>query len=386
MPAEERAELGALPVPLADGRLVRGPRGLLLPGPGLEHADRLAVLGLRVVDPEAAHPLLARLGAVEATPRSVLEDPATRAAVRNSYESAVEAGFDDDSPQRLADAVLGLLAALDVAPGEYPWLAELALPGEDGDWYPAGELLLPGAPLAGSFAGDAPFGTVDPELVERHGADALQAAGVLWSFGLLAAEDVELDESRIDLDLDGADQWAADTRDRLRSAEVASRRCRRSPSSSPPSGTSTWSTGPLAAGPGPADPAAAARRADRADPRPPPRRPARRRPVLHRLVAAPSRDPRRAAPIGPTRSGRRPAAGRPVRPVGRRDAGADRRSPASSPIPRSPARSASGLPSPPCSPSPAARTSCWAGWPTRRGRSPGPSYGHCGWPSRPPTG
>src|SRR6185437_7798936 len=31
----DRAELGALPVPLADGRLVRGPRGLLLPGPGL---------------------------------------------------------------------------------------------------------------------------------------------------------------------------------------------------------------------------------------------------------------------------------------------------------------------------------------------------------------
>ncbi len=218
VPAEERAELGALPVPLADGRLVRGPRGLLLPGPGLEHAGRLAVLGLRVVAPEAAHPLLARLGAVEATPRSVLEDPATRAAVGNSYDGAVEAAYDDDSPQRLADAVLGLLAALDVAPGEYPWLAELALPGADGDWYPAGELLLPGAPLAGVIAGDAPFGTVDQDLVARHGRQALQAAGVLWSFGLLTAEDVELDESRLDLDLDGADEWAADTRDRLRLA------------------------------------------------------------------------------------------------------------------------------------------------------------------------
>ena len=184
VPPEERAELGALPVPLADGRLVRGPRGLLLPGPGLEHADRLAVLGLRVVAPEAAHPLLTRLGAVEATPRSVLEDPATRAAVKNSYDGAVEAAYDDDSPQRLADAVLGLLAALDIAPGEYPWLAELALPGEDGDWYPAGELLLPGAPLAEVIADDAPFGTAASDLVERHGAEALRAAGVLWSFGL----------------------------------------------------------------------------------------------------------------------------------------------------------------------------------------------------------
>jgi hypothetical protein len=214
VPGEERAELGALPVPLADGRLVRGPRGLLLPGPGLEHADRLAVLGLRVIHPQAAHPLLARLGAVEATPRSVLEDPATRAAVKNSYDSAVEAAYDDDSPGRLADAVLGLLTALDIAPGEYPWLTELALPGEDGDWYPAGELLLPGAPLAGVIASDAPFGTIAPDLVDRHGADALRAAGVLWSFGLLTAEDVELDESQIDLDLDGADEWAADTRDR----------------------------------------------------------------------------------------------------------------------------------------------------------------------------
>jgi hypothetical protein len=221
VPAEERAELGALPVPLADGRVVRGPRGLLLPGPGLDHADRLAVLGLRVVDPRAAHPLLTRLGAVEATPRSVLEDPATRAAVKNSYDNAIEAGYDDDSAQRLADAVLGLLAALDVAPGEYPWLAGLALPGEDGDWYPAGELLLPGAPLAEVIADDAPFGTVSQDLAERRGADALRAAGVLWSFGLLTAEDVELDESQIDVDLDGAAEWAADTSNRLRSAEDA---------------------------------------------------------------------------------------------------------------------------------------------------------------------
>jgi hypothetical protein len=218
VPAEERAELGALSVPLADGRVVRGPRGLLLPGPGLERTDRLGVLGLRVVDPRASHPLLARLGAVEATPRSVLEDPATRAAVKNSYDGAVEAAYDDDSPRRLADAVLSLITALDIAPGEYPWLAELALPGEDGDWYPAAELLLPGAPLTGIFAGDSPFGTVDPELVERHGPDALRAAGVLSSFGLLTAEDVELDEAEIDLDLDAVDEWAASTRDLLRPA------------------------------------------------------------------------------------------------------------------------------------------------------------------------
>jgi hypothetical protein len=216
VPAEERAELGALPVPLTDGRLARGPRGLLLPGPGLEQAGDLAVLGLRVVDPAAAHPLLARLGAVEATPRSALEDPATRAAVATSYDRAVEAYYDDDSPRRVADAVLGLLRAVGPEPGDYPWLAELALPADGGDWYPAGELLLPGCPLADLIADDAPFGTAGEDLVDRYGAATLEAAGVLSTFGLITAEDVEIDEDHVDLDLDGLADWAADTRDRLR--------------------------------------------------------------------------------------------------------------------------------------------------------------------------
>jgi hypothetical protein len=203
---DELAELGALPVPLADGRLVRGPRGLLLPGPGLEQPGRLAALGLRVVHPEAAHPLLARLGAVEATPRGVLADPATRAAVANSYDAATEAGYDDDGPERVADAVLGLLSAANAERGDYPWLADLALRDADGEWVPAGELLLPDGALAGVVAADAPFGTIDPEMLERYGAAALGAAGVLSSFDLLTAHDVDLADP--DLDLDEADEWA----------------------------------------------------------------------------------------------------------------------------------------------------------------------------------
>jgi hypothetical protein len=211
-PPEELTELGALPVPLADGRLVRGPRGVLLPGSGLDHPGRLTVLGLRVAHPDAVHPLLTRLGAAEATPRSVLTDPATQAAVAASYDKATEAYYDDDSPQLLADTVLDLVAAVRAEPGEYPWLADLALPGADGDWYPAGELLQPGSPLAAIVAADAPFGTVSEELADRHGAAALEAAGVLSSFALHTAHDVELDESAIDLDLDGAADWAAATR------------------------------------------------------------------------------------------------------------------------------------------------------------------------------
>jgi hypothetical protein len=231
--AEEAAELGALPVPLADGRLARGPRGLLLPGPGLVNPDQLAVLGLRVahpaavdppgalpvagaVDADSGRPLLIRLGAVEATPRSALEDPATRAGVATSFDKATEAYYDDDSPERTADAVLGLVAAVGAEPGDYPWLADLALPGDDGDWYPAGELLLPDSPLAAIISPDAPFGTINGEFAGRHDPRALAAAGVLSSFGLLTADDVELDEDTIELDLDEAQEWAADTRAALR--------------------------------------------------------------------------------------------------------------------------------------------------------------------------
>ena len=208
----QRAELGALPVPLADGRLVRGPRGLLLPGPGLARPDRLSALGLRVVHPDAAHPLLSRLGAVEATPRSVLADPATRAAV--------EASLDEEDPAAIAEAVLGVVATADIVPGELPWLGNLALPGGDGDWYAADELLLPGGALAAVVADDAPFGIVSADYVERYGPAALEAAGVLSSFGLLTAADVDLGEP--DLDVDGADDWAADVRERLRDSGFGS--------------------------------------------------------------------------------------------------------------------------------------------------------------------
>ena len=187
----DREALTGLPVPLADGRTVRGPRGLLI-----TDAAGLDALGLRVVHPDAVHPLLSRLGAVEAGPRAVLTDPATRAAVAASY--------DEEDPEPIWHAVLTLVAAAHLRPGEEPWLAELALPGDDGEVYPAGELLLPGAPLADVVADDAPFGTVDPVLVERHGAETLEAAGVLRSFALVRAEDL----TEPALNLDGEEEWA----------------------------------------------------------------------------------------------------------------------------------------------------------------------------------
>ncbi len=196
----DREALAALPVPLADGRMVTGVRGVLLPDPALP-ADAASALGLRVVHPDAAHPLLERLGAVPATAAGVLADERVRAAVATSIE--------EDDPEPVAEAVLALVAAAELAPGELPWLAELALPGADGDWYPAGELLLPGSALAEVVDPDAPFGRVEADLVADWGADVLRAVGVLTTFAVLRAPDVEVGLTDADSghDLDGEDDW-----------------------------------------------------------------------------------------------------------------------------------------------------------------------------------
>ncbi|GAA0944409.1 sacsin N-terminal ATP-binding-like domain-containing protein [Actinocorallia libanotica] len=194
-------ELGALPVPLADGRLVRGPRGVLL-ARDLPAPERLRPLGLRVADPAADHPLLVRLGAVEAGPRQVLADPAVRAAVEGSLDLE-----DPQERAELADAVLTLTGALS-GPAD-SWLAELALPGADGEPYPAGELMFEDAPLRRVMGEDSPFGIADPELVGRYGAEALENAGVLRGFALLRAEDVDLNDPDApdELSLDGLEEW-----------------------------------------------------------------------------------------------------------------------------------------------------------------------------------
>jgi hypothetical protein len=200
----DREALAALPVPLADGRVVTGVRGLLLPGAGLP-AGAAAALGLRVVHPDAAHPLLERLGAVPATPRGVLADDRVRAAV--------EASYDEEDPQPVAEAVLELAAAAGIPAGELPWLAELALPTADGDWRPAGELVLPGTQLAEVLDPDGPLGRVHADLVERCGAEVLTSIGVLATFAVLRAPDAEIGVP--EHDLDGEEDWHDAVLDRL---------------------------------------------------------------------------------------------------------------------------------------------------------------------------
>ncbi|MBB5913081.1 ElaB/YqjD/DUF883 family membrane-anchored ribosome-binding protein [Nocardia transvalensis] len=185
-------ELGALAVPLADGRLVTGPRTAVLD-------DRLElpipVRWARLVHPEAAHPLLGRLGARPITAADLLEDPALRAELEH------EPGDPDT-----VDAVLSLAAQL-AAPGPDAalpsWLGLLELPDDTGATLPADELLLPDAPLAGVLVADSPFGTVDPALVERYGAAPLRALGVGWGFTVVT----ESDPTGPDHHLDDEERW-----------------------------------------------------------------------------------------------------------------------------------------------------------------------------------
>ena len=202
----DRDALTAIPVPLVDGRTVVGAPGLLLVDEQLP-AEVATALSLRIVHPEAAHPLLERLGAMPSSPQAVLADDRVRAAVEASYE--------EEDPEPVANAVLALVAAAGVTAGELPWLAELALPGADGEWYPAGELLLPGSPLAEVIADDAPFGLVDPDLLAQVGPDVLVAVGVLVTFGVLRVPDVEVDPDGEEHSLDGELEWFEAVLDRL---------------------------------------------------------------------------------------------------------------------------------------------------------------------------
>ncbi|MFD8092844.1 sacsin N-terminal ATP-binding-like domain-containing protein [Streptomyces malaysiensis] len=272
--------LSGLPVPLADGRTTIGPRQVLLPLPGEADGDlgdleaveiartvetagtagtaetggaggaaetperggtvgethrTLARLGLKVAHPDAAHPLLEKLGATPATPRAVLTTPQVRAAVAHSLEAedeydpfaeegeAMGAALDADT---LADTVLGLVQQARLAPGDEPWLAALALPDEDGELAPAGELVLPGSAFE-QVMREGELAACDAELAERWGEQPLAAVGVLAGFTLVRATDVVLDPDELeprDGDfaepddvgvLDAVDVWCEDVLDRL---------------------------------------------------------------------------------------------------------------------------------------------------------------------------
>ncbi|MFF4497440.1 sacsin N-terminal ATP-binding-like domain-containing protein [Streptomyces sp. NPDC001546] len=223
--------LTGLPVPLADGRTAIGPRHILLPG--ADTPAELARLGLKVAHPDAAHPLLEKLGALPATARAVLTTPQIRAAVAASLDAGEIWDEDSDAPDadELAEIVLTLVRDAGLAPGDEPWLGALALPDEDGEPAPAGELLLAGSPLASVVREDEiPY--LDPELAARWDEETLAACGVLTTFQLVRATDVVLDPDELEPRegdyaepddvglLDAVDVWCEDLLDQLPDSPV----------------------------------------------------------------------------------------------------------------------------------------------------------------------
>ncbi|MEU3949494.1 molecular chaperone Hsp90 [Streptomyces sp. NPDC029526] len=233
--------LSGLPVPLAgdpsDGfgpgtaRTTIGPRQVLLPGGDAARIEPgvLSRLGLKVAHPDAAHPLLEKLGALPATPRAVLTTPQVRAAVAASLDDdGGGLGWEDDAPdaEELAETVLGLVRDAGLEPGDEPWLGALALPDEDGELAPACELVFPGGPFA-SVMREGELAAVDAELAEKWGEAPLAACGVLVGFALVRATDVVLDPDELeprDSDfsepddpglLDAVDVWCEDVLDRF---------------------------------------------------------------------------------------------------------------------------------------------------------------------------
>ncbi|PWI45884.1 molecular chaperone Hsp90 [Streptomyces sp. ICBB 8177] len=225
--------LSGLPVPLTDGRTVVGPRQVLLPSPGTPLPEGLVRLGLKVADPEAAHPLLEKLGATPATPRAVLTTPQVRAAVAGSLDA--EEVWDEDAPgldaEELADLVLALVRDAGLAPGDEPWLGALALPDDEGELSPAGELVYPGSAFE-QVIRPGELAACDHDLAVRWGEQPLTAVGVLATFALVRAADVVLDPDDLeprDADwaepddaglLDAVDVWCEDVLDQLPETDV----------------------------------------------------------------------------------------------------------------------------------------------------------------------
>ncbi|MFB7370585.1 sacsin N-terminal ATP-binding-like domain-containing protein [Streptomyces sp. NPDC056222] len=212
-------------------RTTIGPRHVLLPQ---DHTPAdLTRLGLKVAHPDAAHPLLEKLGALPATPRAVLTTPQVRAAVAGSLDAGEIWDEDADTldADELAETVLALVRDAELEPGDEPWLGALALPDEDGELAPAGELVLPGSAFAAVMREDE-LALCDAELAERWGEQPLAACGVLANFALVRATDLVLDPDELEPResdfaesddaglLDAVDVWCEDVLDRLPEAPV----------------------------------------------------------------------------------------------------------------------------------------------------------------------
>ncbi len=127
--------------------------------------------GVRVVHPEAVHESLERLGALPATPRSLLEDSAVRTAVEHSAEADDPDADRRRGPQRWSPPTRP-------RPKGLWWLSDLVLRDADGELVPANALVIPGS-AAEAVLDDEEVAPIDRALLDRYGQAALEAVGVL---------------------------------------------------------------------------------------------------------------------------------------------------------------------------------------------------------------
>lgn len=191
-----------LPVPLADGRVVRGARTTMLAG---EHGDELALLGVNVVHTDAEHLLLERLGARTFDVVTVLDGAFVR-----RVQDAVE--FDPVDARAMISAAARLLVDADVTPGQLVAMASLPVPTRDGGWAPAASVVLPGSVIDGVAGTDVP--RLLDAAAETATASAWTALGVLAELTPVTLHELPLDpDSWDDLMVDGAD-WCASVAER----------------------------------------------------------------------------------------------------------------------------------------------------------------------------
>jgi hypothetical protein len=203
-------ELADLPVPLVSGRTVLGPRGCLVPI-GDDTPTGLALLapGVRLIAPdavaaEASRALLLRIGAVPADATAVLAEPSVQSAIED-----LRSRWEDDEVAILevrswGSAVLDAIAAGGQLRSDV--VGSLLLTGDDGEAWPATELLAPGSALAELLAPDSGLSYLGAEWVERYDADVLRRAGVLDSFRVV----VDAEPRGPDHDLPDEDEYWED--------------------------------------------------------------------------------------------------------------------------------------------------------------------------------
>ena len=191
-----------LPVPLTDGRVVRGARTTMLAG---QHGEVLALLGVDVVHADAEHPLLERIGARPLDVAAVLDG----AFVRRVHD-AVE--FDPVDAREMIAAAAQLLVDADVTPGELVAMAKLPVPTSEGGWAGAASVVLPGSVIDGVAASEVP--RLATAIADTAPASAWASLGVLTELTPVTLHELPLDpDSWDDLMADGAD-WCVSVAER----------------------------------------------------------------------------------------------------------------------------------------------------------------------------